>query len=372
MATDYYELLGVSREATDQDIKRAYRQQARTWHPDANPDDPEAESRFKEIAAAYETLSDPQRRAHYDRFGADGPSMGGMGGDPFGGGLGDIFEAFFGGGSVFGGGGGRGPQGPQRGPDLEATAEVPFETAVFGGTAPISVTTFIACDTCEASGCEPGSHPTVCAECKGAGQVRRTRQSFINMVTVVACPSCAGQGTIIERPCGECSGEGRRRDERTFEVGVPAGVDEGTTLRLTGLGAVGRRGGPAGDLYVHLRVTPHEVFVRDGADLVYPLHVSFAQAALGVQLDIETFEGTEKIEIAPGTPSGKIIRFRNKGVPRVQSRGRGDLRVHIVVDTPTDLTSEQAELLRKFAELRGEPVAAADSGLFSRIKSAFR
>ncbi len=369
MASDYYDLLGVSREASDAEIKRAYRQQARTWHPDANPDDPEAETRFKEIAAAYETLSDPQRRAHYDRFGADGPQPG-MG-DPFGGGLGDIFEAFFGGGSVFGGGA-RGPQGPARGPDLEATAEVQFETAVFGGTTPITVTTFVACDTCEASGCAAGTYPTTCGECGGAGQVRRTRQSFINMVTVVACPACNGQGKTIEHPCGDCAGEGRRREERTFEVGVPAGVDEGTTLRLAGLGAVGQRGGPAGDLYVHLRVSPHEVFVRDGADLVYPLHVSFAQAALGLHLDIDTLEGTERIEIAPGTQSGRVIRFRNKGVPRVQSRGRGDLRVHVVVDTPTDLTPEQSDLLRKFAELRGEQVAPADSGLFSRIKSAFR
>ena len=369
MSSDFYELLGVERDATDQDIKRAYRQQARKWHPDANPDDPEAETRFKEIAAAYETLSDPQRRAHYDRFGADGPSMGG---DPFGGsGLGDIFEAFFGGGSMFGGGP-RGPQGPQRGPDIEATVEVAFETAVFGGTAPVTVTTYLACDTCDSSGCEAGTYPETCGECGGAGQVRRTRQSFINMVTVVACPRCNGQGKVIEHPCVDCSGDGRRRDTRNLEVGVPAGVDEGTTLRLTGLGAVGLRGGPPGDLYVHVRVEPHETFVRDGVDLVYPLHVSFAQAALGVDLDIDTLEGAEKVEITPGTQSGKVVRFRGKGVPRVQSRGRGDLRVHVVVDTPTDLTSEQAELLRKFAELRGETVASADSGLFSRIKSAFR
>lgn len=371
MATDYYELLGVPRTATEQELKRAYRQLARKYHPDANPDDPEAEAKFKEIAVAYETLSDAERRAHYDRFGADGPSMGG-GGDPFGGGLNDIFEAFFGGGGSMFGGGQRGPSGPQRGPDLEAKAEVAFEAAVFGGTTSVTVVTYVGCDTCDASGCQKGTHPSRCAECGGAGQVRRTRQSFINMVTVVACPSCNGQGQRIEHPCADCHGDGRRKDQRTFEVAVPAGVDDGTTLRLTGLGALGLRGGPAGDLYVHLHVAPHETFIRDGVDLVYPLHISMAQAALGVHLDIATLEGEEKVEIAPGTETGKVIRFRHKGVPRVQGRGRGDLRVHVMVATPTDLTPEQADLLRKFAELRGEAVAPADSGLLSRLKSAFR
>ncbi len=371
MASDYYELLGVSRDASEQDLKRAYRQLARKYHPDANPDNPEAEAKFKEIAVAYETLSDAERRAHYDRFGANGPGAGGTGGDPFGGGLNDIFEAFFGGGSAFGGGS-RGPSGPARGPDLEANADVAFETAVFGGTTSVKVTTYVACDTCEASGCQKGTYASTCGECRGAGQVRRTRQSFINMVTVVACPSCNGQGKLIEHPCTECAGEGRRKDQRTFEVGVPAGVDAGTTLRLSGLGAMGVRGGPAGDLYVHMRVAAHDHFIRDGADLVYPLHVTFAQAALGVHLDIDTLDGTEKVEVLPGTQSGKVMRYRHKGVPRVQGRGRGDLRVHLIVDTPGELTAEEADLLRKFAELRGETVAAADSGLFSRIKSAFR
>ena len=368
MASDYYELLGVSRDASEQDLKRSYRQLARKYHPDANPDNPEAEAKFKEIAAAYETLSDPERRAHYDRFGADVPSAGG---DPFGGGINDIFEAFFGGGSVFGGGS-RNSSGPARGPDLEANADVAFEAAVFGGTTSVKVTTYVACDTCEASGCQKGTHASTCAECRGAGQVRRTRQSFINMVTVVACPSCNGQGKIIEHPCGECAGDGRRKDQRNFDVAIPAGVDDGTTLRLSGLGAVGVRGGPAGDLYLHLRVAAHDRFVRDGVDLVYPLHVSFAQAALGVHLDIDTLDDTEKVEITPGTQSGMVFRYRGKGVPRVQSRGRGDLRVHVIVDTPSELTADEADLLRKFAELRGETVAPVDSGLFSRIKSAFR
>ncbi len=371
MASDYYELLGVKHDASEQELKRAYRQMARQYHPDANPDDPTSEAKFKEVAAAYETLSDPQRRAHYDRFGADGPGAGGGAGDVFGGGLNDIFEAFFGGGSAFGGGQ-RTSSGPARGPDLESTAQVAFETAVFGGTTSATVTTYVVCDTCEASGCEKGSHASTCAECRGSGQVRRTRQSFINMVTVVACPTCNGQGRIIEHPCKVCAGDGRRKDQRTFEVGIPAGVDDGTTLRLSGLGAVGLRGGPAGDLYVHLQVAPHEDFMRDGVDLVHPLHISFAQAALGVHLDIATLDGEENIEIAAGTQPGKVMRFRGKGVPRVQGRGRGDLRVHVIVETPDDLTAEQAELLRKFAELRGETVAPADSGLLSRIKSAFR
>jgi molecular chaperone DnaJ len=369
MPTDYYEVLGVSRDATDADIKRAYRKLAREHHPDANPDDPNAEARFKEVAVAYETLSDPQRRANYDRFGADGP---GLGGDPFGGGgLGDIFEAFFGG---FGGpGGGRQQAGPQRGSDLEVVAELEFETAVFGGEAAVRVNTLISCDTCEATGAAPGTHAATCQNCSGTGQVRRVRQSILGqMVTASPCPRCNGQGQVIDSPCTDCHGEGRKREQRTYTIEVPAGVDDGATLRLTGRGAVGPRGGGAGDLYVHLRVRPHERFARDGDDLVHELHVSMTQAALGAEIPLETLDGDEAIAIAPGTPTDKVLRLRGKGVPRLHGRGRGDLRLHVVVDTPTDLNAEQEELLRRLAELRGESIAEPDGGLFSRIKSAFR
>jgi molecular chaperone DnaJ len=369
MATDYYELLGVARDASDADIKRAYRQLARQYHPDANPDDPEAEARFKEIARAYETLCDPQRRANYDRFGADGPA--GMGGDPFGGGgLGDIFEAFFGGG--FGNGGGRQQGGPPRGSDLEVVAELDFETAVFGGEASVSVTTLLACATCEATGAAPGTSPVKCETCSGTGQVRRVRQSILGqMVTASVCSQCGGLGEMIASPCADCGGQGRTREQRTYTVEVPAGVDDGATLRLSG--RRGRpRGGSAGDLYVHLRVKPHDRFARDGDDLVHELHLPVTQAALGAELEFATLDGDEMVTIPAGTATGRVMRLRGKGVPRLHGRGRGDLRLHVMVDTPTDLSDEEEELLRRLAELRGEAVAAADSGLFSRIKSAFR
>jgi molecular chaperone DnaJ len=369
MATDYYELLGVARDATEADIKRAYRQLARKYHPDANPD-PEAEARFKEIARAYETLCDPQRRANYDRFGADGPA--GVGGDPFaGGGLGDIFEAFFGGG--FGNGGGRQQSGPPRGADLEVVADLEFETAVFGGEAAVTVATLVACGTCEATGAEPGTSPAVCDACGGTGQVRRVRQSILGqMVTASVCSRCSGLGEVIASPCRDCSGQGRTREQRSYTGEGRAGVAAPATLRLTGRGAIGPRGGAAGDLYVHLRVKRHDRFARDGDDLVHELHLPVTQASLGAELMFATLDGDEPINIPPGTATGRVMRLRGKGVPRLHGRGRGDLRLHVMVDTPTELSEEEEGLLRRLAELRGEAVAPPDGGFLSRIKSAFR
>jgi molecular chaperone DnaJ len=367
---DYYELLGVARDASPDEIKRAYRQRARELHPDANPDDPATEARFKEVALAYETLSDPQRRQQYDTYGEAGPQAG----NPFGGGggLGDIFDMFFNGGSPFGGSP-PAPSGPPRGSDLEAVIDLEFAEALFGVEAPVSVRTAVPCDDCEATGAAPGTTPSTCPECGGAGQVRRVRQSILGqMVTAGPCNRCSGFGTIIETPCPTCRGEGRRVDERTYTVDVPAGVDTGATLRLNGRGAVGPRGGSTGDLYVHVRVAPDDRFVRHGDDLVHELHVPVTQAALGAQLPFETLDGDEVIDIAPGTQTGKVLRLRQRGVPHLQGRGRGDLLVQVVVDTPTELTDEEIELLGRLAEIRGHDIAPPDHGFMSKLRSAFK
>ena len=371
---DYYELLGVRRDASPDDIKKAFRRKAMELHPDANPDDPEAESQFKEVALAYEVLSDADRRLRYDRYGPDGAAA--VGGDAFNfnnnfGSLGDIFDAFFGG--AAGGFSASGRAGPPRGQDLEVVAEVDFERAVFGGEHAITVRTAIACATCEATGAAPGSSAQQCQQCGGSGQVRRVRQSILGqMVTAGACTACGGMGQVIPQPCTDCRGEGRQIQDKTYTVDVPAGVDTGSTLRLGGRGAAGIRGGGYGDLYVHVRVGAHERFQRQGYDLIHELHVPFTQAALGAQFAFETLDGTEDLLLPRATQTGRVFRLRGRGVPHVEGRGRGDLLVQVVVDTPTDLSGEQEEILRSLAELRGDAVAPADSGFFSRIRSAFK
>ena len=374
---DFYQLLGVGRTAGSEEIKRAYRKRARELHPDANPDDPQAEEQFKELARAYEVLSDPALRERYDRFGEAG--VGGaaagngdfFGGGAGGGGLGDLFDAFFGGQSRFGGGNG-GPAGPPRGQDLEVTADLMFEQAVFGSAIPVTIRTAVVCTACDGSGAGSGTQPVTCADCNGAGQVRRVRQSLLGqMVTSGPCPRCSGMGQVIVMPCPACRSEGRVVEERTLNVDVPAGVDDGSTLRLSGRGAVGPRGGPAGDLYVHLRVAPHERYQRLGSDLVTDVEVSIAQAALGTTFTLPTLDGDEELVVPPGTQPGREFVLRGRGVPHVQGRGRGDLRVVTRVDVPTKLSADEAELLRRFAEARGELVNPPDKGLLSRIKSAF-
>jgi molecular chaperone DnaJ len=371
---DYYELLGVSRNASDDDIKKAYRRLARELHPDANPDDPDAHDKFKEVSLAYETLRDPERRRRYDMFGPDG-ARAGAGGDPFGGqgfGLGDIFDAFFGG---AGGGAGFGARqrGPMRGQDMELLLELDFEDSVFGTRTEISLRAPVPCSTCEASGAKPGTHPQQCSVCGGAGEVRRVRQSLLGqVVTASPCPRCGGMGQEIVDPCPDCRGEGRRTEEKTYEVAVPPGIGDGTQLRLAGRGAAGPRGGPPGDLYLHIRVRPHDRFVRDGQDLVAEIHITFAQAALGTHVTFSALDGDEDLVVPAGTQNGRVFVLRGRGVPAGNGRARGDLRVEVVVETPTDLSKEQQELLRRFAELRGEEVAPADSGFLSRIRSAFK
>lgn len=381
MADEYYQLLGVSRNASEDEIKQAYRQLARELHPDANQGDSSTEERFKAINQAYETLRDPERRRHYDRFGADPRGGGGTTGDPFGfsgagaGGLGDLFDSLFGGGAGgFSTAGGRhGAAGPRGGEDAEAIIELEFGEAVFGVDHTLEVRLPQACATCEGSGARPGTSATTCSTCNGVGEVRRIRNSILGqMVTAGACPNCGGTGQQVLSPCHDCSGQGRRVLNRSLTVEIPAGVNEGATLRVPGRGAAGPRGGPPGDLYVHLRIKRHPSLTRDGDKLLAVVHVAFTQAALGTEIELESLDGTERLTIPAGTHSGQELRIRAKGVPHLHGRGRGDLVATVVVDTPTELSREADELLRALAAERNETVAPPEPGLMSKIRSAFK
>jgi molecular chaperone DnaJ len=370
MSADFYQLLEVDRTAGADEIKRAYRKRARELHPDANPDDPEAEDLFKQVSHAYEVLSDPETRSRYDRFGEAGISGAGSGGgsDPFGGGggFGDIFEAFF------GGGGGRQQAGPPRGQDLEVTARVDLMAVMFGTQVTVDVNTAIACTDCSGSGAGSGTQPVTCTECGGAGQVRRVRQSMLGqMVTTGACGRCGGMGTVIVTPCSKCSGEGRTSSRESYTVDVPGGINSGQTMRLTGRGAAGPRGGDNGDLYVHVAVAQHPRFAREDDDLICDLPLTVSQAALGVHQVLEALDGDLDLVVPAGTQHGHEFVAKGRGVTHLNGRGRGHLRVRVSVVIPSHLDEEQESLYRRLAEISGDEVASADKGIFSRIKSAF-
>jgi molecular chaperone DnaJ len=373
---DLYEVLGVRRDASDEELKRAYRSKAREFHPDANQGDSDSSEQFKEVSLAYEVLKDPERRARYDRYGAEGvfgPGAGGAPGDPFGGGLGDLFDAFFNGMGGAGSGGRARRTGPMPGPDAEMVVRLSFREAVFGVQREVEVQTPVHCDTCEGSGAQPGTSAARCPECQGAGELRRVRQSILGQViTAVPCPRCQGTGEFIQTPCADCRGEGRRNESRTLTVDIPGGVDEGSTLRLAGHGPAGFRGGPNGALFVHLTVEADPTFERSGTDLHAAVHVPVTLAALGGSVPFDTLDDARDLAIAAGTQSGAVIPLKGLGVPKIRGRGRGDLFVHVQVDTPTGLDEGQRDLLATLAQARGEDLGTAPQaeGLFSKLRSA--
>ncbi|UGQ09848.1 molecular chaperone DnaJ [Yinghuangia sp. ASG 101] len=374
MTTDYYEVLGVRRDATPEEIKKAFRRLARELHPDVNPD-PKTQERFKEINAAYEVLSDPQKRQMYD-LGGDplgNPAAGGPGGG-FGAGFGfsDIMDAFF------GQAGQRGPRSrTRRGQDAMIRIEVQLEEAAFGTTREIQVDTAVTCNTCNGEGAAPGTTAQTCDMCRGRGEVSQVTRSFLGQVmTSRPCPQCQGFGTVVPSPCPECAGDGRVRARRTLTVKIPAGVDSGTRIQLAGEGEVGPGGGPAGDLYVEISEVPHPTFQRRGDDLHCTVTLPMTAAALGTKVPLETLDGVVEIDIRPGTQSGQSIPMHGRGVTHLRGGGRGDLIVHVEVQTPTKLDPEQEELLRRLAKLRAEErpqgqFSPGQQGLFSRLKDAF-
>ena len=369
---DYYEILGVGRDADDAEVKRAFRRLAQQHHPDVDRNDG-AEQRFKELNEAYRVLSDRQRRSAYDMFGhagVEGAAAGGFEG--FGGGFGpfgDIFDAFFGG----------APAGARRrsrvvaGADLRYDLTIDFAEAVFGVTREFGFSTLVTCAHCEGAGGEPGTEPETCPECNGSGEKRRVAQTILGqMVNIVACPRCRGEGRIIATPCTVCGGDGRTREERTVVVSIPAGIDDGQRIALEGQGEAGPRGGPNGDLYVAVKVRSHPQLVRRGTELFHELPITFPQAALGATLTIPTVEGDEEVEVPAGAQSGQEIRLRGKGVPRLRGAGRGDLHVIVNVVVPTRLSKRERELLRELDDESGPAVLPKGSGsVLDRLRDLF-
>ena len=372
---DYYQVLGVAKGTSEEEVRKAFRKKAMEYHPDRNKN-PDAEEKFKEVNEAYQILMDPQKRAQYDRFGHAGVETGAGAGfqrdfegfDIFGG-FGDIFESFFGDGTSR-----TRQRTAQRGSDLQYGITIPFKEAIFGTGREVDITRVEKCERCRGSGGEPGTSPTACSTCRGMGQVRRTQRNVFGQFSqVTTCPSCKGQGSTITSPCNICHGAGTEHHKRKIEVTIPAGVEDGVQVRYTGLGNAGSGGGPSGHLYIHVSVDEHRLFSREGDDIIYELPLNFAQAALGDEMDIPTLEGTETLKIPPGTQPGSVFRIKGKGVPRQNGRGGGDLLVPVQVQVPVSLDPEQRRLLEELSKTMERPgdSDAKDRGLFDKIKDAF-
>ena len=358
---DYYEVLGIQKGASEDEIKKAYKKLARKYHPDMNPGDKEAEEKFKEVNEANEVLSDPEKKARYDQFGFAGvdPNYGaGAGGGAYGGGfdfgdLGDIFGSFFGGG--FGGGQRRNPNAPQRGESIRASVSVSFTEAAFGCEKSVTLERSEQCPTCKGNGCAPGTTPEICPDCHGTGTVQTRRQTPMGVFASNGpCRKCGGTGRLIHQPFPDCRGTGAVRKRKTIKVNIPAGIDHGQTISLRGQGNAGRNGGPAGDLLITVMVQPHELFRRDGVDVFCEAPITFAQAVLGAELEIPTIDGKVKYSIPEGTQTGTVFRLKGKGIPVLNGRGRGDQYVTVTIETPRNLNKEQKEALRRFSETLGE------------------
>ncbi|HEX8648277.1 MAG TPA: molecular chaperone DnaJ [Thermoleophilaceae bacterium] len=374
MKRDYYEVLGVDRGADEREIKKTFRRLARELHPDVNQHDPEAEEKFKEAAEAYEVLTDAERRSVYDRYGHEGLQSSGFSSNFAGfGSFGDIFDAFFGGDSPFGGGM---RSAAAQGGDVAVAVEISLEDAARGASVDVEYDAVDVCEHCRGNGAEPGTPIETCSRCEGAGQLRAVqRTAFGQLVRQVVCDVCGGDGKIAKQPCAECRGRGRRAARRRLSVDIPAGIADEQRIRLSGRGHAGDRGGPPGDLYVLVRVTEDDRFVRDGNDLVSPLHLSAPDAALGTKVEVETLDGPEMVEIAPGTQPGTVITLPGRGMPSLRRGARGDQRVLVNVVIPQRLSREQREMLERFRGTLTDDNLRRDeenSSLFARMRRAFR
>jgi len=373
---DYYEVLGVNKGASVDELKKAYRKEAKKYHPDLHPGDKEAEAKFKEVNEAYEVLSDPDKKARYDQYGHAGvdPNFGAGGGSPFGGGFGDFGDIF---GDIFGnfgfGGGGARRNGPKRGRDIHKTIEITFEDAAFGCKKTLNIEKMDSCKTCGGSGAKPGTSPRTCSRCGGSGQVTtQARTPFGVVRNVTACPDCGGNGQIIDTPCPDCGGRGKVRAKKTIELNIPEGINEGQTLQINGAGEPGEKGGPSGNLLVTIRIKKHDIFVRRENDVYITIPITFVQAALGASIKVPTISGVVEYDIPAETQSGSTFRLRGKGIPYLHGKTRGDQYVTVEVETPKNLSQRQKELLREFDGTMEDKNYKKRKGFFDTMKDIFK